>query len=176
VARCVPHEGLPKALQLALKLHAPKNPWVQRSLTVSYAQLGMKAEAANSLRDLLALVPHYAQVTREMHSRWLEPELVEHMLEGLRNAGLEIPDESSSTVAQGSTSFGATHQKATSGAIRADEGFWVAVLPFKYAGKNDDLKALAEGLSEEVITGLSRFSYLRVIARGSTAKPRQVEA
>jgi len=159
-----------KALQLALKLHAPKNPWVQRSLTVSYAQLGMKAEAANSLRDLLALVPHYAQVTREMHSRWLEPELVEHMLEGLRNAGLEIPDESSSTVAQGSTSFGATHQKATSGAIRADEGFWVAVLPFKYAGKNDDLKALAEGLSEEVITGLSRFSYLRVIARGSTAK------
>ncbi len=159
-----------KALQLALKLHAPKNPWVQRSLTVSYAQLGMKAEAANSLRDLLALVPHYAQVTREMHSRWLEPELVEHMLEGLRKAGLEIPDESSSTVAQGSTSFGATHQEATSGAIRADEGFWVAVLPFKYAGKNDDLKALAEGLSEEVVTGLSRFSYLRVIARGSTAK------
>jgi adenylate cyclase len=30
--------------------------------------------------------------------------------------------------------------------------------------------SLAEGLSEEVITGLSRFSYLRVIARGSTAK------
>ena len=31
-------------------------------------------------------------------------------------------------------------------------------------------KHLAEGLSEEVVTGLSRFSYLRVIARGSTAK------
>jgi serine/threonine protein kinase len=57
-----------------------------------------------------------------------------------------------------------------SGAARADEGFWVAVLPFKYSGSNPDLKALAEGLSEEVITGLSRFSYLRVIARGSTAK------
>jgi serine/threonine protein kinase len=57
-----------------------------------------------------------------------------------------------------------------SGAARADEGFWVAVLPFKYSGSNPDLKALVEGLSEEVITGLSRFSYLRVIARGSTAK------
>jgi adenylate cyclase len=59
-----------------------------------------------------------------------------------------------------------------SGAARArfEEGFWVAVLPFKFAGASADLKALADGLSEEVITGLSRFSYLRVIARGSTAK------
>jgi TolB-like protein len=29
---------------------------------------------------------------------------------------------------------------------------------------------LAEGLSEEIVTGLSRFSYLRVMARGSIAK------
>ena len=57
-----------------------------------------------------------------------------------------------------------------SGAARADEGFWVAVLPFKYAGASAELKALADGLSEEIVTGLSRFSYLRVIARGSTAK------
>ena len=53
---------------------------------------------------------------------------------------------------------------------RADEGFWVAVLPFKFAGSNADLKALADGLSEDVVTGLSRFSYLKVIARGSTAR------
>ena len=44
------------------------------------------------------------------------------------------------------------------------------MLPFKYTGGNSDLKVLAEGLSEEVVTGMSRFSYLRVIARGSTAK------
>ena len=44
------------------------------------------------------------------------------------------------------------------------------MLPFKYTGASAELKALAEGLSEETITGLSRFSYLRVIARGSTAK------
>jgi TolB-like protein len=52
-----------------------------------------------------------------------------------------------------------------SGATPADEGFWVAVLPFKYRGTNEDLIFLAEGLSEEIVTGLSRFSYLRVIAR-----------
>ena len=50
----------------------------------------------------------------------------------------------------------------------ADEGFWVAVLPFKYRGSNADLAALAEGMSEDIVTGLSRFSYLRVIARGAT--------
>jgi serine/threonine protein kinase len=48
------------------------------------------------------------------------------------------------------------------------EEFWVAVLPFKYSGANADLTALAEGLTEEIITGLSRFTYLRVIAKSST--------
>ncbi|MCL4846658.1 MAG: protein kinase [Acidobacteria bacterium] len=57
-----------------------------------------------------------------------------------------------------------------SGAARADEGFWVAVLPFRHRGADPALEALAEGLSEDVVTGLSRFSYLRVIARGSTAR------
>ena len=59
---------------------------------------------------------------------------------------------------------------ADSGSARADEGFWVAVLPFKYSGSNAELSGLVEGLTEDVITGLARFSYLRVIARGSTAK------
>jgi TolB-like protein len=54
--------------------------------------------------------------------------------------------------------------------VRHDEGFWVAVLPFKYSGSNAELADLSEGLTEEIVTGLSRFSYLRVIARGSTAR------
>jgi serine/threonine protein kinase/tetratricopeptide (TPR) repeat protein len=57
-----------------------------------------------------------------------------------------------------------------SGAARANEGFWLAVLPFKYGGGNADLGALAEGLSEDIVTGLSRFSYLRVIARSSSSR------
>ncbi len=61
-----------------------------------------------------------------------------------------------------------TVTEADSGAARAEEGFWVAVLPFVYSGGNADLTALAEGLTEDIVTGLSRFSYLRVIARSST--------
>jgi serine/threonine protein kinase/tetratricopeptide (TPR) repeat protein len=59
---------------------------------------------------------------------------------------------------------------SSSGAVRADEGFWVAVLPFRHKGSDSALDALGEGITEEIITGLSRFSYLRVIARSSTAK------
>jgi len=53
---------------------------------------------------------------------------------------------------------------------RANEGFGVAVLPFKYRGANGDLMTLAEVLAGEIVTGLSRFSYLRVLAHGSTAR------
>lgn len=60
--------------------------------------------------------------------------------------------------------------RSASGTARADEGFWVAVLPFKYGGGNTELSALAEGLSEDIVTGLSRFSYPRVIARSSSSR------
>ena len=57
---------------------------------------------------------------------------------------------------------------ASAGRQDAIEEFWVAVLPFRSSGANPDLTALAEGLTEEVMTGLSRFTYLRVIAHSST--------
>ena len=75
----------------------------------------------------------------------------------------------SSSVATSTTTIRAT-PAADSGALRAAEGFWVAVLPFRYKGSESGGEALADGITEEVITGLSRFSYLRVIARSSTGK------
>jgi TolB-like protein len=60
--------------------------------------------------------------------------------------------------------------KSESGAARAEEGFWVAVLPFKYSGSNAELTAVAEGLTEDIVTGLCRFSYLKVISRSLTSR------
>jgi serine/threonine-protein kinase len=57
-----------------------------------------------------------------------------------------------------------------SGAARAEEGFWVAVLPFKYGSGNAELTALSEGITEDIVTGLSRFSYLKVISQSSTSR------
>jgi len=57
-----------------------------------------------------------------------------------------------------------------SGLVRQDEGFWVAVLPFQWRSADSAIEALAGGLTEDIVTGLSRFSYLRVISRSSTSR------
>jgi TolB-like protein/Tfp pilus assembly protein PilF/tRNA A-37 threonylcarbamoyl transferase component Bud32 len=59
---------------------------------------------------------------------------------------------------------------ASSGAARPEEGFWVAVLPYKHRGTDPSLEALADGMTEEIVTGLSRFSYLRVVSRSSMSR------
>jgi serine/threonine protein kinase len=96
-----------------------------------------------------------------------------HRVQTARDVSNEFRDLARQTfqrVAPATPSSSRAVAVADSGASRADEGFWVAVLPFKYSGGNADLTALAEGLTEDIVTGLSRFSYLRVIARNSTAK------
>jgi TolB-like protein len=66
----------------------------------------------------------------------------------------------------------ATTARATAATLgdpaRANDGFGVAVLPFRYRSSNADLATLAEAMSGEIVTGLSRFSYLRVLAHGAT--------
>ena len=95
-----------------------------------------------------------------------------HRLQTARDVSNELRDlarlASHTAPAPPSTSRSAA--TPDSGAARAEEGFWVAVLPFKYSGGNLDLAALGEGLTEDIVTGLLRFSYLKVIARSSTVR------
>ncbi len=70
---------------------------------------------------------------------------------------------------------GLTSAQAPSPRAR-DDNFWIAVLPFKHRGADGDVAALAEGITEGVVTGLSRFSYLRVIANSSTVRFAQEAA
>jgi TolB-like protein len=158
------------ALDFALKINMPGFPLACIALAAAHGQLGETGAAQRALRELLTLRPNYASLARAELCKIWDDQLVEHLIDGLREAGLEIPEAGAGLSHEVSTSAAGTREKRDSGATRADEGFWVAVLPFRYTENSADLKALAEGLSEEVITGLSRFSYLRVIARGSTAK------
>jgi serine/threonine protein kinase/Tfp pilus assembly protein PilF len=52
-------------------------------------------------------------------------------------------------------------------AARAEEGLWVAVLPFKITASDKESESLGDGLTEDVTSGLSRFPYLRVVAYNS---------
>ena len=73
--------------------------------------------------------------------------------------------------------FNLLEQSSTSGTSGAREiappisaaGFWVAVLPFKRSG-DAETETFADGLGEEITTGLSRFRYLSVVANASAAR------
>ena len=52
---------------------------------------------------------------------------------------------------------------------RRGEELWIAVLPFKSSG-DAEMESFADGLGEEITTGLSRFRYLSVVASTSAAR------
>src|SRR3981189_964560 len=60
-------------------------------------------------------------------------------------------------------------QTAPAVAGRGEE-LWVAVLPFKSSG-DAELESFANGLGEDITTGLSRFRYLSVVASASAGRP-----
>ncbi len=146
------------ALDIALKINTRGIWGAIVVLAAAHGQLGEREAAQAAVRELLALMPYFAPTARQECEKWWEPQLVEHLLDGLRKAGLEIGGK------QGPAK--AVHA-GDSGAARAEQGFWVAVLPFRAASGDSDLEVLAEGLTEGVTTGLSRFPYLQVIAHNS---------
>jgi len=155
------------ALGYALKINLPNFLWTHTMLAGIYGQLGQQEEAGKAVQELLKLNPQAPQIILAAWRSRYDPELVTRLIEGLRKAGLDIYDEAAPSPALTS---GPIATRTASGESRASDGFWVALLPFKYTGSSAELKSLAEGLTDEITTGLSRFSYLRVIARGSTAK------
>ena len=122
-------------------------------------QLGEREAAAETVRELLALKPDFASIARGLFEKWYLPELVEQLIDGLRKAGLDVDSDGSADTP--SVDAAIDRSPPVASGASADQAFRVAVLPFKYAGANPDLAALADGLSEEIVTGLSRFSYLR---------------
>ena len=155
------------ALEFALKVNMPGFWRNELALAATYGQLGEVELARNAARELLAARPDFAVVARQECSKWWDADLVEQIIDGLRKAGLVVGDDAAMPAPAPPASEAS---KTRSGATRADEGFWVAVLPFKSASANEEIKALADGISEEIVAGLSRFSYLRVITSGSTQR------
>jgi TolB-like protein/class 3 adenylate cyclase len=170
------HKGeYEQALECANRVDVPGLFWPYLVMASACGHLGRRAEAVAAVRDLLALDPEFAAHARSNVGTWhFASGLMDPILEGLRKAGLSIPENGSSDSSSWSGTVTEKTDRAKSGtdagAVRAEEGFWVAVLPFKYSGNNAELTALAEGLTEDIVTGLSRFSYLKVISRSSTLR------
>jgi TolB-like protein/Tfp pilus assembly protein PilF len=154
------------ALDIALKLNTPDNFYQHAVLTMCYAQLGEMDAARKSLQEMLALKPDYGEVARQLHGKWIQPDLVEQLMDGLRKAGLEIGDKAEASAAK----TGGEKQKvnaAAETAATASPTKSVAVLPFVNlsADKNDEY--LSDGMTEELINALARLPGLRVPGRTS---------
>jgi len=156
-----------KALDLALRIDLPGFRDTQAVLAAVYGQLGEHEAATRCLTELLALAPQFALEARTEFGKFLDPELVEHVIDGLRKAGLQAAADDHADAQWPEPSKASAAAEATA---RGDEGFWVAVLPFAHGGTDPGIAALADGLSEGIVTGMSRFSYLRVVARGATLR------
>jgi TolB-like protein/Tfp pilus assembly protein PilF/class 3 adenylate cyclase len=155
-----------RALDIALRLNAPKNYYTHAVLAICYAQLGQMDDARKALRDMLALKPNYAEVARELHGRWIEPDLVEQLMDGLCKAGLEISDKAEASAAKSVGEKQKVNPTADTEAT-ASPAKSVAVLPFVNMSADKHDEYLSDGMTEELINALARVPGLRVPGRTS---------
>jgi tetratricopeptide (TPR) repeat protein len=82
-----------RAVEIGLKINMPSFWRTSVALAAAYGQIGEMDASRHALQTLLTLHPNFARMAREELAKWWDPELVEHLIDGLRKAGLEIPSE-----------------------------------------------------------------------------------
>ena len=148
----------PAALDAVLKANLPGHWGQHAAIAVACGQLGDRETAGKALKELLDLRPDFAEIARQEFEKWWDPELVDHMIDGLQKAGLELEGKSRSVVASPDG--------------RSVETPSIAVLPFANMSADDENQYFSDGLSEEIINALTRLPGLRVIARTSAFRFR----
>jgi tetratricopeptide (TPR) repeat protein len=88
------------ALASALKVNMPGYYWPHATLAAVYGQLGEEQRARAALRELHALLPNFGAMAREEYGKWNDAEFTEHLLDGLRKAGLEIAGEDQTSASE----------------------------------------------------------------------------
>jgi tetratricopeptide (TPR) repeat protein len=79
-----------EALDAALGINVPGSFHAHAAQALAFGQLGLREEAKKPLRELLALRPDFATSARFEYSKFYGPDVVEHFLEGLRKADLDV--------------------------------------------------------------------------------------
>ena len=163
------------ALSIALKVNLPQYFFNHAVLAVACGQLGERDAAAKALKDLLALKPDFAATARAEYGKWFQPELVEHLIDGLRKAGLAVPAHTAAgpdaAASPGPTTGGGAASSLSEQA--RDSAVAIAVLPFSDMSPGKDQEYLCEGMAEEIMNALVRIDGIRVASRTSAFRARR---
>ena len=76
------------AVDEIVKGNVPDSFWRSALLAAAHGQLGELDAACGALRRLLAQKEDFAECGEGLLAKWYEPQLVGHLMEVLRNAGL----------------------------------------------------------------------------------------
>jgi TolB-like protein/Tfp pilus assembly protein PilF len=150
-----------EVLEAAARVNMPSYFHTHAMRAAALGQLGRREDARKALQDLLALRPDFAAAARREYAKWYDSELIEQLIEGLRKAGLEIPDEPSSSPAKPSET------EANASDVPSKGNPSIAVLPFANMSADKDQEYFSDGLAEEIINLLVHIPGLKVIARTS---------
>ena len=149
----------PEALELAVRINLPNYFYAYAARAAVLGQLGQREAAEKELRELLALRPDFATAARREFTKWYDSERVEHLIEGLRKAGLDVS--------------GSRATNAPSSAGPRDSAVAIAVLPFSDLSSAKDQDYICEGMAEEIMHALVRIDGIRVASRTSAFRARQ---
>ena len=112
--------------------------------------------AGDALQQLLRIKPDIARTVRDDLRKWfVDEELVERLIDGLRKTGLDAPGASGEIVTAPAADKGSSVSTARS----------IAVFPFANMSSDKDEDYFSDGLAEEIINLLAQSSGLKVIAR-----------
>jgi superfamily II helicase len=88
------HGKYEQALEAAVRINMPGFFYAHACRAAALGQLSQREAAQKAVQDLLALRSDFASTAQHEFAKWWNPEQVEHLVDGLRKAGLEIPKHS----------------------------------------------------------------------------------
>ena len=153
-----------RSLQAARRVNVPSFFWMHFAICAAAGQAGLTSVGRAAYEEAVRLQPAFAdpENLREFVTRWYwEEAMIEGLITGVLRSfdggstGVLRPSDRSTSGERSSNVRPNDHERALS----------VAVLPFVARSSDDESKALADGLTEDITSGLSHFGYLRVLPR-----------